>query len=59
MLQPLYLDGITYKREEIKHLASDVAAVRDAALETNQFHYAISLSKVHALLQHLHDNTEN
>lgn len=57
MIKSLELDGLVYTREQIDSLCQPLLEIRDVLLIQNPA-YAVSMSHIHALMQHLKENTE-
>jgi hypothetical protein len=57
-IPPMHLDGMTWTKTDIENNITNTIALRDAALDQNNFEYAVSLSHTIALLNHLLSHTE-
>lgn len=57
MIPPLHLDGITYTPDFIRSECQPLLDVRDALIEAGKLPHAQAMCVIHALLQHLADNT--
>lgn len=51
-MEALVSDGIKYDKKYVEGLKQPLAAVRDCLLEQGYMEYALSLSEIHAILDH-------